>query len=46
MAWAADHPQEMLAMGRNAHACYLRRYTPEVNLAELMAIYAGVIRTR
>jgi glycosyltransferase involved in cell wall biosynthesis len=46
MAWAHAHPQEMLAMGRLAYDTYLRRYTPAVNLTELLAIYQGVIRTR
>jgi glycosyltransferase involved in cell wall biosynthesis len=46
MQWAQSHPQEMLAMGRRAHERYVRCYSPQVNLDELLQIYAGVIRTR
>ena len=42
MQWAQANPQAMLAMGRNAHERYRTRYAPEVNLAELMAIYRDV----
>ncbi|WP_290764616.1 glycosyltransferase family 4 protein [Aquabacterium sp.] len=42
MAWAEAHPDAMLAMGRQAHARYRACYAPDVNLAELLAIYRGV----
>ena len=43
MQWATAHPQEMAAMGRNARALYERRYTPEINYRQLMAIYQSAV---
>jgi glycosyltransferase involved in cell wall biosynthesis len=43
MAWALDHPAEMEAMGRNARAVYLDRYTPERNYEQLIGIYQAAI---
>jgi glycosyltransferase involved in cell wall biosynthesis len=40
MAWAAEHPQEMARMGREARQDYEAHYTPQRNLAMLLAIYA------
>ena len=39
LGWAQSHPQEMAQMGRRARAVYEARYTPERNLAQLLAIY-------
>jgi len=46
MQWALQHPAEMAAMGRAARALYERDYSPEVNHAQLMAVYAGAIAER
>lgn len=40
MAWAAAHPAELARMGRRARAVYEAEYTPQRNLARLLAIYA------
>lgn len=40
MDWAAAHPAEMARMGRRARAVYEAEYTPQRNLARLLAIYA------
>jgi len=40
MAWASAHPAEMARMGRRARAVYEAEYTPQRNLARLLAIYA------
>ena len=37
--WAADHPDEMRAMGLRAREVFEREYTPEANYRRLMAIY-------
>lgn len=37
--WAAAHPKEMRAMGRQARQTYEQKYTPDVNYTQLMAIY-------
>jgi glycosyltransferase involved in cell wall biosynthesis len=39
IAAALADPEATLAMGERARAAYLERYTPERNLAELLAIY-------
>lgn len=39
MAWAQDHPQEMAAMGRRAHATHDERYAPEAAHRSLLRIY-------
>lgn len=41
--WAAAHPQDMAAMGRNARALYERLYTPEINYRQLLAIYQSAV---
>jgi glycosyltransferase involved in cell wall biosynthesis len=38
--WALAHPEEMVAMGRNARREYEARYTPERNYELLMEAYA------
>ncbi|WP_151448247.1 glycosyltransferase family 4 protein [Lacisediminimonas profundi] len=43
LAWANQHPQEMLAMGRNARSVYLEKYTPASNYRQLVAIYEAAI---
>lgn len=43
LQWAQSHPQEMLAMGRNARALYEAQYTADRNYAQLMAIYRDAI---
>jgi glycosyltransferase involved in cell wall biosynthesis len=43
LQWAAAHPNEMAAMGRNARAVYERLYTPEINHYKLMTIYRSAI---
>jgi len=44
LAWARAHPERMRRMGANARAEYERKYTPEVNFAQLQAIYRDVLR--
>jgi glycosyltransferase involved in cell wall biosynthesis len=39
MQWAMEHPQQMAEMGRRAKEVYFSRFTPEKNLAQLMAVY-------
>jgi glycosyltransferase involved in cell wall biosynthesis len=39
LAWAYEHPQEMLAMGQQARQTYEARFTPQRNLAQLLDIY-------
>ncbi len=46
LQWAATHPDEMLAMGRNARARYERLYTPRANYNLLSGIYAESIESR
>lgn len=41
--WAAAHPTEMAALGRNARALYERCYTPEVNYRQLLDVYRAAI---
>lgn len=45
LAWANEHPQEMIKMGQAARAEYERKYTPEKNCAELIAIYKDAKET-
>jgi glycosyltransferase involved in cell wall biosynthesis len=44
--WAAEHPEEMRAMGENARREYERKYTPEVNHRQLKAIYDEAINNK
>ena len=44
--WASTHPDEMLAMGRNARARYEQFYTPQANYKLLSDIYAESIESR
>ena len=37
--WAVEHPDEMRVMGSNARRVYEKKYTPEINYRQLMAIY-------
>jgi glycosyltransferase involved in cell wall biosynthesis len=39
LAWALAHPDEMVAMGRNARAQYEAEFSAEVNYRRLMTIY-------
>jgi glycosyltransferase involved in cell wall biosynthesis len=41
--WAERHPQEMLAMGENARAVHLDKYTPDRNYQQLMEIYTAAM---
>jgi glycosyltransferase involved in cell wall biosynthesis len=43
MQWALANPDEMAAMGRAARQVYEAKYTPEVNHAQLMAIYQSML---
>ena len=43
MRWAVAHPDEMAAMGRNARARFEALYTPDINHAQLLAIYSAAI---
>jgi glycosyltransferase involved in cell wall biosynthesis len=43
IAWAHEHPVEMLKMGRAAYAEYLRKYTAGENYNKLLAIYNNAI---
>ncbi len=40
LAWAQAHPAEMARLGLRGRQVYEERYTPERNLAQLLAIYA------
>lgn len=46
MAWALTHPEEMMAMGRNARAQYEAEFSAEVNYRRLVEIYDGVLAER
>jgi len=46
LAWAIDHPEQMLEMGRAARAAYDERYTPAINYQQLMAIYEDAIAAK
>jgi glycosyltransferase involved in cell wall biosynthesis len=41
--WAWAHPDEMVAMGKNARREYEEKYTPEKNYKMLMEIYQKAI---
>jgi len=41
--WAANHPEEMLRMGKQARRVYEEKYMPEANYHQLMAIYQVAI---
>ena len=43
MTWALAHPEEMLALGQKARACYESHYTAERNYEQLVAIYRDAI---
>ncbi len=43
IAWAEEHPERMLAMGRAARRRYEKLYTPEVNYRQLMGIYREAV---
>ena len=43
--WAASHPDEMRRMGANARRVYEKKYTPEANYRQLMAIYAAAMNS-
>jgi glycosyltransferase involved in cell wall biosynthesis len=45
IAWAENHPEEMVRMGRAARAEYEKKYTPERNHELLMDIYEDAIAT-
>lgn len=42
--WAAEHPTEMLAMGRAARALYEERFTADANYLALITIYEEAIQ--
>ena len=41
--WAANHPEEMLRMGKQARRVYEEKYMPEAYYLQLMAIYQVAI---
>lgn len=43
LAWAEAFPTKMRAMGERAREIYEKRFTPEKNYAQLMAIYRDVL---
>lgn len=43
MTWALAHPEQMIAMGQKARACYESHYTAERNYKQLIAIYHDAI---
>ena len=43
MTWALAHPEQMIAMGQKARACYESHYTAERNYEQLVAIYRNAI---
>ncbi len=45
IAWATNHPDQMLGMGRAAYEEYQNKYTPEQNYASLMTIYQNALTT-
>jgi glycosyltransferase involved in cell wall biosynthesis len=45
LAWAEAHPERMVQMGRAARQEYELHFTPEVNCAQLIGIYQGVMST-
>ena len=46
MRWAADHPQQMAAMGARARLRFDALYTPAINYRQLRTIYADAIDAR
>ena len=42
--WAETHPDEMLQMGKNARTEYDKKYSPEINYRQLIAVYDDAIR--
>lgn len=44
--WAAEHPLEMSRMGHNARLVYQKKYTSQVNYAQIAKIYASVAHDR
>jgi glycosyltransferase involved in cell wall biosynthesis len=46
LQWARDNPERMRRMGAQAREQYERKYTPEVNFSQLLAIYHGVLKVR
>lgn len=42
VAWAANHPAEMRAMGENARSVFVNNYGAERNYQQLMAVYESV----
>ncbi len=46
MQWAEAHPASLAEMGRRARLRFEARYTPEVNHAQLLAIYGAAIAQR
>jgi glycosyltransferase involved in cell wall biosynthesis len=43
LIWANQHPAEMRRMGMEARREYERRYTPQINFSQLLAIYRQAI---
>ncbi len=43
LAWAHENPVDMARMGRAARRAYEQRYTPDINLRELLDIYGQAI---
>ena len=41
--WARAHPDAMRRMGANARRVYEKKYTPEINYRQLLAIYENVV---
>ncbi len=46
MAWALEHPERMMEMGRRARLEYETYFSAEVNYGLLMDIYASVLAER
>lgn len=44
LQWARENPERMRRMGTQAREQYERKYTPEVNFSQLLAIYHGVLK--
>jgi len=45
VTWAWEHPEEMVAMGKNARQEFMQKYTAENNYEQLMKAYALAIES-
>ncbi|MCZ6605096.1 MAG: glycosyltransferase family 4 protein [Alphaproteobacteria bacterium] len=44
--WASAHPEDMRRMGENARRVYEEKYTPDIGIEKLIAVYEAAIANR